>query len=274
MSGVELFGRAWRITISTVQIEASRCSFTIARSLRPEPNTAEVRVWNLAPNTRQALELLDGVPVKIEAGYEAAPLSTLYLGELRRARTHREGVDLVTEIASGDGEQKLRTARVKVSVAKNATTQDVLRKLVQALGVAPGNSAQAIQRLRLAGIGDLFSGGTVLYGSASREMSNVCRSCGLEWSVQDGALQLLPRAQALEGSAILLTARTGLVGSPTVDGKGRLSARSLLVPDMMPGRKVVVEAEHIKGAWRVDVANVTADTHGQDWYHDIEGTPL
>src|SRR5690606_17359770 len=135
--------------------------FTVERSLKPQPNAAEVRVWNLSPTNRQTLEQLDGVPVKLEAGY-GDTLSTLYLGELRRARTHREGVDLVTVISSGDGEDKLRKARVNVSLAKNSTTQDVLRKLVQALGVAPGNSAQAIQRLRLAGIGDLFSGGTVL----------------------------------------------------------------------------------------------------------------
>src|SRR5690606_12917778 len=99
------------------QIESLRCAFTVERSLKPQPNAAEVRVWNLSPTNRQTLEQLDGVPIKLEAGYSNT-LSTLYLGELHRARTHREDMDLITVISSNNNKDKLRKTRINVSLAK------------------------------------------------------------------------------------------------------------------------------------------------------------
>lgn len=267
---VPLFSRRWRVVVNTIETAELRVSFKIERSLSHVPNTCELQIWNLSRSSRQTLEALKGVPVSVEAGYAAAT-SMLYLGELRSATTTREQADLITFVGSGDGEKAYQKSRVGISVAKNSTTNDVLKKIAAALGVSKGNLETAAVSLRLAGVGSLFSQGTVLTGSAAQEMTAICRSCGLTWSIQNGALSLLPLGKALELSAIKLSAATGLVDSPTVDGKGKLVAKMLLAPDVIPGRLVVLEAEHKKGNFRIEKVISEGDTHGEPWYHTIEG---
>lgn len=267
---IPLYGRKWRVVVGTIETTDLRVVFEVERTLLPQPNRAEIQIWNLSPSSRAGLEALDGVPVSIEAGYLAAT-SVLYLGELRTATTTRDGPDLVTFVGSGDGEKAFRESRVKVSIAKNSKTADVLKKIAEALGVAKGNLDSAAVTLRLAGVASLFSEGTVITGSAAREMSAICKSCGLTWSIQNGALQIVPLKTALEGTAIKLSPETGLVGSPTVDGKGKLSAKMLLAPDVIPGRLVVLDSERLKGNFRIERVVSSGDTHGEPWYHAIEG---
>lgn len=276
-AGALLFGRKWKVTVSTVAIEGLRVRFKVDKTSKPEPNKAEVSIWGLAESNRAMLERMvdegQEIPVQIEAGYAAAT-SVIYSGQLRHVATTREGPDLIVTVGSGDGEKAYQTKRVSASFQPNVTADAVLRKLAASLGVSPGNVASAAVKLRLAGVGALFSQGTVLHGSASREMSAICRSCGLSWSIQDGELQLLPIGKALEASAIDLSPETGLVGSPTVDGKGKLSARMLMAPDVFPGRKIVLTSERLSGNYVVDVSSHSGDSHGQEWYVDIEGKAL
>jgi hypothetical protein len=195
----------------------------------------------------------------------------LYLGELRTATTTRDVADWITFVGSGDGEKAYRESRASISVARNSKTDEVLKKIAKALGVSEGNLTGAAVKLKLAGLGSLFSQGTVITGSAAQEMSSICKSCGLTWSIQNGALQLLPIGKALEGTAIKLTPSTGLVESPTIDGKGKLTAKTLLLPDAIPGRLIVLDTARLKGNFRIEKVTSEGDTHGEPWYHTIEG---
>lgn len=266
-----LFRRFARVTVNTIQIANGSLdvAFKVKKTLvGGKPNDAEIRVWNLSPTNRKALESLGQVPVHLEAGYEDG-YSTLFLGNLRRAYTVRDGVDLITVIGSGDGEKAIQTSRVSVTIQKGTPSKDALRKIAKALGVGDGNLAKAETVIR-AQLGNVWAEGTILTGSASREMTNVCRSLGLEWSIQNEALQIIPLGQALEGEAFLLSEDTGLIGNPSVDTKGVLKARMLIAPDLFPGRKIVLQAELLQGQFRAETCTYSGDTGGGDWYCDIE----
>ena len=93
--------------------------------------------------------------------------------------------------------------------------------------------------------------------------------------MQDGALQVLVSGQALERTAVLLSSETGLIGSPEVSSKGILRARSLLNPEIFPGRKIKVETKEIKEPqFRIARVIFSGETFGQDWYVDIEAESL
>jgi hypothetical protein len=269
MTSFLLFKRDVRIVVSTIEITKLSVSFVVNRSIKPEPNTAEIKVYNLNAKHRSELEQLAAVPVSIEAGYDKAT-TMLFSGELRTAITRQEGPDLITVLSSGDGEKKCQTSRVAVSVAKGTMASTVIKEVAKAIGVGDGNLDDAVKNLQLAKVGNMFSAGTVIYGNAAREMTALCRSVGLTWSVQDGKLQLLPLRQVLPGEAILLSASTGLVGSPTVDNKGVMSCRMLMLPDVMPGRALVLDSKRLKGAYRIEATKHVGFTAGQDWYVDVE----
>lgn len=268
-----LFKRKARVRVDTLVLENLDVAFDVTRSLKPEPNTAELKIWNLAEERRSQIESLASVPVIIEAGYESGT-SVIFHGDLRNAKTTREGPDLITSIESGDGEHAHRRARVNRSFSSGTPLSSVLDHLVRAMGVGVGNAAEAIRAAELEGAGRLFREGVVLSGGAAVELDTLLRSCGLEYSIQDGALQVLTRGRPLAGTAVLLSPDTGLIESPTkeLDEQRRpfVSAKCLMIPDIVPGRLVRLQSAGISGQFRVEKAKYSGDTAATDWGIELD----
>jgi hypothetical protein len=267
-----LFDRRATVTVDTIRFTALDFSFTIEKSLKPEPNTCELTILNLSEDHCAELELLapktgkratQGIPCKIEAGYKDS-VSQLWLGDLRTVETVIDGPDRVTRLSSGDGEKAWQNARLHVSYGPKTPIETAIRAIVRALGVGEGNIGKVVSKLKIAGSA-LFPTGAVVSGSAARELVDIARSADLEVSIQDGALQFLDRGKALAGQAIRLAPGTGMIGSPTVDNEGILTVESLIIPGLKPGALIVVEGKRVKGNFRAAKCTWSGDTAGEDW---------
>jgi hypothetical protein len=287
--GRDLFRRKWRVTVNTIEITDLDVTFEIEKSTKDEPNKCELKIWNLTEAQRAEIEELHqvvgnvskfdkgkqkqaarkqatkGIPCMIEAGYgeNNDNLSLLWLGDIRTAKSERHGPDWITELESGDGEKSWQNARVHVSYGPMTPVDTALRAIVESLGLGEGNIQKAADALRIKG--KSFPTGTVISGPAARELTYLCRSADLEWSIQDGAIQILDRGKALDQEAILVSASTGMLDSPTVDVDGILTVKILMTPDVRPGRLIVVDAARIKGNYKIEKAKWKADTAGNDW---------
>ncbi len=281
----ELFSRSCSVTIGTSKFSTLDVAFKIEKSLKAEPNTCELQVWNLSEASRAAIEELTppakagsalakkkekqhqatkGIPVKIEAGY-GADMSLLWLGDLRTAVSVYEKPDWITKLDSGDGEKAWQNARVNVSYGPMTPVETVLRALVRALGVGEGNIASIAKDLKILGMGKVYTQGTVLSGYVQQQLKDFCRSADLECSVIDGNIQILDRGAALKGRALHISAATGMRGSPTVDVDGVLSIEMDMIPDVRPGTLLVVDAQRVKGNYRIEKATWAGDRAGADW---------
>ena len=270
MPDVLLFGRKVIVTIGTIQVTDLAMVFDVKKSLKPEPNTCDLTVYNLNPDHRAALEQMKIATVQIEAGYKEGT-SILFVGDLRTGVSTHNGVDYETKITTGDGEKAVKTARIKVALKKGAATPDkVLKIIAQALGVGDGNLNDAVTKVKSSGIANNFSEGAVFSGSAFREMNAICRTCGLSWSIQNGKLQILPLKTALQGTAVSVSQSSGMVGAPTVDNDGVLTVKTLLIPDVFPGRLMVLDAQRLKGNYRIESCHYEGQTHGETWYNTIQ----
>lgn len=271
MGQTELFGREATLTIGTIEIKDLRFAFSITATLKPQPNKATIQVFNLNPDHRSQIEQLGTVPVRLDAGYKDGT-QTLFLGDLRTCPSMRDGADVVTVVESGDGAKAVQKSRVAISVAKGTNTDKVLRDVATAIGVSAGNLNDAVTKIKTSfpGSGSIFPTGTVLMGSAAREMTNICKSLNLEWSIQQGKLQILERGKALAGEAVLLSKYTGMIDAPTVDNKGVLSVSSLLNPEIFPGRLLVLEGDRLHGQYRIEECEYKGDTRGGDWRVDMK----
>lgn len=273
----KLFSRSVDVVVGPKRLTGIDCAFEIEKTIKPEPNTCELKIWNLSEDTRAAFEEISprkkfqtkGIPVRIEAGY-VDDRAILWLGDLRNVYSEYDGVDWITTMNAGDGALAYQNSRVNISYGPMTPAETVLRELVRRLGVGEGNLAQAIALFRVTGIWKVYPNGVVLSGSAARELTDFCRSAGLEWSIQDGTIQILDRGQALRGKAIRVSSDTGMVGSPSVDNLGVLSVRTLLIPDVRVGSMLVVDSTRIKGTYRVVKARWTCDTSSTDWFIDME----
>ena len=109
-----------------------------------------------------------------------------------------------------------------------------------------------------------------LVGNGAKRMTDLCRSAGLEWSIQDGGLQLLNIGKALSTtSAIQLDSTTGLIESPSVDSQGVLTIKSLLIPGIAPGVLLNVNSLFVQGGYRVEKVRYAGNTVGQEWYAEM-----
>jgi hypothetical protein len=310
------FQRAYRLTIGTVDIDARagvglnalRIAFSVERDAKRVPNNAEVAIWNLAESTRLGLAKLVNVPVRLEAGY-VEDVGVIFHGDLRTARSRREGPDIVTRVSGGDGESKIKTARINRTFAAGTPIGTVLRELGKALGVGEGNLRQFFGA-KLANGSNKLTRALTLRGTVYDELESITRSCGLSWSVQDSALQIRETGQPVgDRRGPLLRPDTGLIGEvavetktfqrplyqtaygpPTASGstagnarrrigttteqKVQVSGSCLLRHDLIPGVPFRVESEAFTGNLVCRATAAQGDSHSTDqWRIDWVGRP-
>jgi hypothetical protein len=280
-----LYKRAYRVTVDTIEITnigakskkvgpGLDVKFSVDKTNKPEPNTANLTIYNLNPDHRAQLSEKEKPVVQIEAGYEEKS-ALIFKGELRSLRSFREGPDWLTELSTGDGEHKIRNARINKSYVAGTKLDTIIRDLADSLGVGKGNTDVGAALARWAGQGTEVLKGLVLSGSVKQELDGICRATGLEWSVQDGELQFLETTKPRQGVSVVLTPDTGLIGSPTIGSDGVVSMTSLMNADIVPGGLVTLETAQLPRAnYKVARANYVGDTSGSDWLVDIEGKQL
>lgn len=271
------------VDVDTLRITGLRVKFEIMKSLRKEPNTAKLSIYNLAEPHRRALQEKKRVPTRIEAGYPDN-LSQIFIGNLRNVYSSLEGEDWVTHLEAGDGELAMRTARLNESY-RTMTFEQALTKTVQSMKVGLGNSLKMAKAGKFQGAINEMAKGMVLRGPSVDVLDRLSRAADMEWSIQDGQILMLGRGKALEATAVLLTKDTGLIGSPEIgtstSGEGKkkqkrtfTKLRSLMQPDIFPGRKVEVESRQFRGFFRCEKCTYNGDNWGQEWYVDIEARAL
>jgi hypothetical protein len=250
-----------------------RVAFRVEKSLAKDPNTAEVSIYNLTEETRGLLSQ-KGLPTIIRAGYADGDAHIIFQGKLDYGSTTRNGPDWISDFESTDGGKELRQSRISVSF-KSITFGQAIKEAASAMGLGLGNIEKKIRGGNLRGALEEFANGMVLDGQASTQLDKLASSYGFEWSVQDEQIIFLePNGLLDPEQAIELTPETGLIGSPQAGDEGRVTARSLMIPSLQPGKKVRIESSLVTGFFRVERSVFLGDTWGNDWYTDIEAKPL
>lgn len=269
-----LFRRQAELQVGDTLLNGLDIAFCIEKTLTREPNTAEIKIWNLNDRNRKYLRDQKRIPVTLKAGYEGA-MGLLFRGDLSEAFSEREGPDWVTTVRSGDGLESLQSSRISKSFKADTPVIDVLKEISKSLGIHVGDAISFLEKRGFSSSDKKLLSGAVVSGSARYELDKWLKSVGLEGSVQDGALQVLVSGQALDRTAVVLSSETGLISSPNVSSKGILRARSLLNPELFPGRKIKVESKVLKEPqFRIARVIFSGETFGRDWYVDIEAESL
>ena len=265
-------------------LSALDCSFIVDKSVKPtEPNTCQIKVYNLGPDTRQKLSGARSLTVRLEAGYAGAT-SQVYFGGARAAWSTREGPDFITHIESTDTiARPTAVKKVKKPPAGSATgsiyrtmgaripLDTALKTIAEALGVGEGNLTTALAGIPTTAPKQLNGGGMI--GNARQRMTDICRSAGLEWSIQDGQLQLVNVGHVLSTTkAILVSANTGMEGSPSVDSQGAVTVKTRLIPGLAPGVLVSIDSLFVQGGYRVEKCRYVGETRGTDWSCEFDAT--
>lgn len=267
-----------------LDLSGLRIQFKIKKSDAQTPNTAEIRVYNLAESTARQIRK-EFKRVVLQAGYESN-YGVIFDGNIKQVRMGREnGTDTYIDIAAGDGDDAYNYAVVNKTLAAGAKQSDQINAAAGSMsdkGVSTGyvgdTGSQSLPR------------GKVMYGMARDYLRQSAQASGTSWSVQDGKLQVVPLTSVLPNQAVLLTSKTGLVGTPEQTNDG-IKARCLLNPMLKIGVRVKINEEDVSeaklpdsdkkdsankpadiskdGIYRLLVVEHSGDTRGNDWYSDL-----
>lgn len=273
----DFYGRDWYVILGDQKISGLRIRFKAEKGLAAEPNVLDLSIYNLARETRAKMQSRD-IPVIVVAGYKTGA-QVIFSGEVRTVDHVREGADWNTHVQSGDGEIAFRGCFSSYSFAPGTSWRDVATTIAKDLKVNVGDAVAKMASGNISGTIDSFLQGYSAHGPTVREVDRVMRAGGLEWSIQDGKLQVLPQRATSDEPAIVLSAGTGMVGSPDhcapqKDEPAVLKVKSLLQGGLRPGRAVSIQASKTNGLYRCTKVVHVGDTHGAEWYTTIEAEPL
>ena len=72
----------------------------------------------------------------------------------------------------------------------------------------------------------------------------------------------------------LISAASGLIGTPQVGEQGFVTLTSQIQPNLTPGYSFRLESRLITGFYRVEKATYRGDSWGSTWAVELEGKPL
>jgi len=242
------------------QYTGLRIRFKIVKTSDSKPNKSNVQIFNLTKESRTLAEK-KGLVFILNAGYETTE-EVIFSGDVARVITELDGPDYVTTFESGDGEKAFQTARVEKSFQEGVDIKDVFTEIITSLG----KTIKDISSIK----SEKIVNGISLTGLSRTHMDDLTKRYGLEWSIQDGGIQVLEKNKSTKETAIVLNSNSGLVGVPKKKEDGSVDLVSLLQPQIRPGRTIRIESLFLSGDYVCRKVTHSGDTHGQDWYSQIE----
>lgn len=267
MSDDLLFLRRWAVEVGPPGGEGKRwedlrVTFSVSKTSGSDPNEVRLSVYNLSEASRQFCERRK-TAVRLFAGY-GGNIRLIAAGEIDKSESRQVGTAWETEISAADG-LTAYGAVIHESLGPNTTELAVVQAVARELGVVVGT---------ITGLGSQsFGHGRVLSGPARYELDALCKTRGLRWSIQDGALQIYPVGSSTDAPAVLLTEATGLIGSPEKTESGYRLV-SLLQGGINPGQLIEVRSRDASGIYVAQSVTHDGDSHGAPWYTDIDALRL
>ena len=273
-----------------IELANMHVKFTVHKADTQTPAFANIRVYNLSEDTAKRLQK-EFTQVFLQAGY-AGNLGLIFTGAVRQYRKGRENAtDTFLDIVAQDGDTGYNWALMNTTIATGWNQQSLHESLLQSFdpfgiktGYVPEFGGPNMPRAK------------VCYGMTRDYMRTLADGAGTSWHVADGLLNMVPYNSTLPGEAVVLTAKTGLIGLPqqTVDG---ITVKCLLNPKIKFGGQIKLDNNSIQqqqiniaysavnnfidqatgentaldndGFYKVYAVNISGDTRGQDWYSNL-----
>lgn len=276
-------------TAQALDFSDLRVSFRIHRGDFQTPNTADIRIWNVAPETANLLQN-EFTDVVLSAGYQDSNFGQIFQGSIKQVRQGRiDQKDSYVDVTAADGDEAYNFASIVYSLAAGRPPKDHVQAMLQTMakleigrGAVPDFTTNALPR------------GCVFYGATKDELRDFSITNDVNWSIQDGLLTFIPVAGPIQSGVIIVSPDTGLVGVPEQTQNG-ISVRADLNPNLKIGQVIQITDTinqlrldisplsqgdnqvfqkttgklNGQGFYYVMVADHFGDTRGNDWYTDM-----
>ena len=289
-SNSQQFGRVCTLLVSNKQgqaldLSALRIKFKVKKTGVMTPNAGDIIVYNVSANTEKLIQN-EFTNVILQAGY-LGNFGLIFKGNIKQFIAGRESAtDTFINLNCGDGDKAYNFAVINQTIKAGASPQGQLNAGLAAManmGVGTGYTGQ------LPGVA--LPRGKVIYGNARDHLKRLADTYGFTWSMQDGNVVFLSQGAHLPNQAVVITSKTGMIGTPQQTTEG-IDVKCLLNPNIkVHGRVQINNAAIAKmkidfwtpgsaanypatlnrdGMYYPLVIEHSGDTRGQDWYTNLK----
>lgn len=255
-----------------------KIEFDIAKGVSSTQNSANIKVYNLKEAHRNMMgKELDNIT--LEAGYmppgESGNVGIIFKGQIRDVEHTRDGENIVTTFKCGDGDKAFRKATISKTYKAGTEVKEVVEDIYKEL------EKEGVKRGEWKFPDDIgqkkFKRPYSVCGSCKSEMDTLGKGKDFFWSVQNGAMEIIP-GKGYIGGVVLLTPETGLTGTPTITDNG-IKVSALLNPEIRPNRRVQIKAQTLEmnsknGEYRVSECRYSGNNYDGEMIVYITGEAI
>lgn len=269
------------------EITNLRIQFEIVKTDSRNPNKSTIKIYNLSPSSRSAIEKPD-VRCVLRAGYveENGPLEC-FNGNVLFSWSAKDGPDIITTLELGDGAVPFRDAVVSLGYGAGVNSRQIIEAIAGRMGLPLQMPSDVPTRT--------WANGFSSQGSARSALDRVTQGAGLSWSIQNGTLQVVRSGGTTNRTVFEIAVDSGMIGSPERQRKGSGSAiqttdqatgqtrraasaneqwdgwrvKSLILPTLLPNDRVKLKSQFAEGVMRIKEIRHIGDTHDGDWISEL-----
>lgn len=270
-----------------------KIQFHVQRGDQQTPNTCDIRIYNAARSTVNKLAQREFSWIQLQAGYPGS-FGLIFRGTIKQTRDGKlDAKTTFLDITAADGDSAYNYSALQVSLKAGAKPADAVQSFLASLGPSGVTAPNAMPPLSGSGL----PRGRVYYGLARDEIRDWAAANDLVWSIQDGALTLIPQTSFLPGTIVELGPGNSLVGTPEQTQRG-IEMRSLLNSNLKIGQLVRLSSNTVinplrygldqqsqaqnpylqkttavnlakDGLYYVMAVKHSGDTRSTEWYSDL-----
>jgi hypothetical protein len=240
-----------------------RIEFHISKTTKADSNKCSLSIYNLSDKYSYQITANDGVIVELMAGYnDNQTLDLIFLGDVISVLRDDSQPDRRITLELEDGGNFIRKQKLSLSLKSGVTVKDAILAVLDSYG---GN----YQNKLLDTIPNVsLNVGLAFAGYASDFLNLISKAYNLEWSIQNGILQINDISSTVYTTATYLRA----IKPPSRIYKNRSKDESdtnfngyrihcLLQPKVIPGGQVIFNNSKFK----VLHVSHNGDTFGNNW---------
>jgi hypothetical protein len=262
-----------------------KITFSIEKNFIGTPNTTKFEIYNLSLETRSSIKA--GYVIELKAGYKGL-IDRIFFGQIGIAgvKSVRNGPNIITTLECYDGGGAIMMTRINKSYPPGIKLYQIVEDILSEMSLESNYNPSPIDTGLVLNLPDrTFPRGKAINSSCKDALNDLLKHEGLDWSVQNNSLIILPIGKASNQIAIVLSTETGLVGIPTRNGI-YFEIKSLLNPQLQPGVMIQLKTEavafnmntgrneQLAGFYIVKIVKYSGDTYGADWTAECQCMPI
>lgn len=228
--------KAVRIAYDPLNGEGLNIRLNIKKSRITYPNLAEIDIINLSRTTIGLIkdEFTD---VLVNAGY-VDNVAQVFVGKIKNVEHLIDGTETITKIFAADGDLDWQQSTTNTTLSGTLSLRQRVVQIAQ-------NLDETVQIGTLLGLDQpLKSENPITVSGATKDvLDNIADTYDFEWSIQNQFFETIPLGEAIntQEQAVIVSANSGMIGSPTVTEIG-VNVRTFFNAQLNPNRYIIVES--------------------------------